>query len=131
MPSWTPVKVERTAVAPAVEQGVGLLVGLCLAGVLIAEVYLAVIEAAFGSGRFVLGFAIALDACSRALGTVAAARAGQRGWACACAIGGAPVVAWFAFLRPSGRVEVEPAPLAGLLAGVAAVVAAVALVLGA
>jgi hypothetical protein len=129
-PSWTPVKVERTAVAPAVEQGIGLLVGLALAVVLIAEIYLAVISAAFGAGRVMLGLAIALEACSRALGTVAAARAGERAWACACAVGGAPVVAWFAFLRPSGRVEVEPAPLAGLLAGLAAVVAALALLLG-
>jgi hypothetical protein len=129
-PEWTPVKVERMAVAPAVEQGVGLLVGLALAGVLIAEIYLAVVRAAFGAGRVLLGFAIALEACSRALGTGAAARAGERVWACACAIGGAPVVAWFAFLRPSGRVEVEPAPLAGLLAGLAGVVAILALLFG-
>ena len=47
-----------------------------------------------------------------------------------CAIGGAPVVAWFALLRPSGRVEVEPAPLAGLLAGLAAVLAVLALLIG-
>lgn len=129
-PAWTPVKVERMAVAPALEQGVGLLVGLALAVVLIAEIYLAVVSAAFGAGRVMLGLAIALEACSRALGTVAAARAGERVWACACAIVGAPVVAWYAFLRPSGRVEVEPAPLAGLLAGLAALVAALALLLG-
>ncbi len=91
---------------------------------------LAVIGLAFDAGRVMLGFAIALEACSRALGTVAAARAGERGWACACALGGAVVVAWFAFLRPSGRAEVEPAPLAGLLAGVAAVVAVLALLVG-
>jgi len=77
-----------------------------------------------------LGFAIALEACSRALGTVAAARAGERGWACACAIGGAPFVAWYAFWRRSGRAETEPAPLAGLLAGVAVMVAGLALLLG-
>ncbi len=129
-PAWTPVKVERTAVAPALEQGVGLLVGLALAVVLIAEIYLAVVSAAFGAGRVMLGLAIALEACSRALGTVAAARAGERLWACACAIFGAPVVVWFALLRPSGRVEVEPAPLAGLLAGLAALVAALSLLLG-
>jgi len=128
-PRWTPVKVERAPVAPAVKHGVGMIVGLALAAMLIAEVYLDVVYV-FGSGRVVLAFAIALEACSRALGTVAATRAGQRGWACACAIGGAPIVAWFAFLRPSGRVEVEPAPLAGLLAGLAAVVAVVALLVG-
>jgi hypothetical protein len=129
-PSWTPVKVERTAVVPALEQGVGLLVGLALAVVLIAEIYLGVVLAAFGAGRVMLGLAIALETCSRALGTVAAARAGERAWACACAIGGAPIVVWFAFLRPSGRVEVEPAPLAGLLGGLAALIAVLALLLG-
>jgi len=127
--AWSPVKVERTPVAPAVEQGAGVLVGLAMAAVLIAEVYLDVVYG-FGGGRAVLAFAIALEACSRALGTVAAARAGEGAWACACAIGGAPVVVWFALLRPSGRVEVEPAPLAGLLAGLAALLAVIALLIG-
>jgi hypothetical protein len=129
-PTWTPVRVERTAVVPALEQGVGLLVGLGLAVVLIVEVYLGVVEVALGAGRVMLGFAIALEACSRALGTVAAARVGERAWACVCAIGGAPFVAWFAFWRPSGRAETEPAPLAGLLAGVAVLVGVLALILG-
>ena len=128
-PAWSPVKVERTPVAPAVEQGIGLFVGLALAAVLITEVYLDVVFVV-GAGRVVLAFAIALEACSRALGTVAAARAGERAWACACAIGGAPVVVWFTLLRPSGRVEVEPAPLAGLLAGLAALLAVLALLVG-
>ncbi|MBV9809551.1 MAG: hypothetical protein JO286_20375 [Solirubrobacterales bacterium] len=128
-PAWSPVKVERTPVVPAVEQGIGMVVGLALAAVLIAEVYLD--EAyVFGAGRVVLAFAIALEACSRALGTVAAARTGERAWACACAIGGAPVVVWFALLRRSGRVEVEPAPLAGLLAGLAGLLAVIALLIG-
>jgi hypothetical protein len=129
-PEWTPVKVERMAVAPAVEQGVGMILGLALIAVLVAEVYLDVVYV-FGAGRVVLAFAIALEACSRALGTVAAARAGERAWACACAIGGAPIVAWFAFLRRSGGAEVEPAPLAGLLACLAGALALVALVVGA
>jgi hypothetical protein len=128
-PRWTPVKVERTPVAPALEQGVGMVLGLALALVLIAEVYLDVVYV-FGAGRVVLAFAIALEVCSRALGTVAAARAGERAWAGACAIGGAPVVAWFALLRRSGREEVEPAPLAGLLAGLAGLLALVALLIG-
>jgi hypothetical protein len=129
-PEWTPVKVERMAVAPAVEQGVGMVLGLALACVLIAEVYLDVVYV-FGAGRVVLAFAIALDACSRALGTAAAARAGERGWACACAIGGAPVVAWFALRMRSAGSEVEPAPLAGLLAGLALALAFAALIVGA
>ncbi len=126
---WSPVKVERTSIVPAAEQGAGLVVGLALAAVLIAEVYLDVVYVV-GAGRAVLAFAIALEACSRALGTVAAARAGERAWACACAIGGAPVVVWFALLRPSGRVEVEPAPLAGRLAGLAALLGVLALIIG-
>jgi hypothetical protein len=128
-PSWTPVKVERTPVAPALEQGLGMVVGLALAGVLIAEVYLDVVYV-FGAGRVVLAFAIALEACSRALGTVAAARAGERAWACACAIAGAPAVAWFALLRRSAGADVEPAPLAGLLAGLVGLLAAIALLTG-
>jgi hypothetical protein len=129
-PSWTPVKVERTAVAPAMAQGLGLLVGLALAAILIVEVYLGVVQVAFTAGRVMLGFAIALEACSRAIGTVAAARSGDRGWAGACAIGGAPFVIWFAFWRPSGRSEIEPAPLAGLLAGVAVLLGVLALLFG-
>jgi hypothetical protein len=78
-----------------------------------------------------LGFAIALEACSRAIGTVAAARSGERGWACACAIGGAPFVAWFASRHRSGRTEVESAPLAGLLAALAVLLILLALLLGA
>lgn len=129
-PSWTPVKVERTAVAPALEQGLGLVLGLALAAILIVEVYLGVVELAFGAGRVMLGFAIALEACSRAIGTVAAARSGERAWACACAIGGAPFVAWFAFGRRSDRPEVESVLLAGLLACLAVVLGVLALLLG-
>jgi hypothetical protein len=129
--AWTPVKLERMAVAPAVEQGLGLVLGLALAAILIVEVYLGVVDVAFNAGRVMLGFAIALEACSRAIGTVAAARSGARGWACASAIGGAPFVAWFALRHRSGRPDVEPAALAGLLAGLAVVLAALALLLGA
>jgi len=128
--AWTPVKVERAPVAPGVEQGLGVLVGLILAAILIVEVYLGVVQVAFTDGRVMLGFAIALEACARGIGAVAAARSGHRGWACACAIGGAPFVAWFAFWRPSGRAEIEPAPLAGLLAGVAVLIGVLSLVLG-
>jgi hypothetical protein len=129
-PPWSPIKVERTAVAPALEQGLGLVVGLALSAILIVEVYLGVVEVAFSAGRVMLGFAIALEACSRAIGTVAAARSGARGWACACAIGGAPFVAWFALRRHSGWAEVESAPLAGLLAGLAVLLVLLALLLG-
>jgi nitrate/nitrite transporter NarK len=107
-----------------------MIVGLALAAFLIAEVYLDVVYV-FGAGRVMLAFAIALEACSRALGTVAAARAGERAWACACAIIGAPAVLWFALARRSERAEVEPAPLAGLLAGLAGLLGVIALLTGA
>ncbi len=129
-PSWTPVKVERTAVAPAMEQGLGVLAGLALAVILIVEVYLGVVQVAFSAGRVMLGFAIALEACSRAIGTVAAARSGKRGWAAACAIGGAPFVMSFAFRRRGGWAEVESAALAGLLAALAVALGLLALLLG-
>jgi hypothetical protein len=71
----------------------------------------------------VLGLAILIEALSRALGTGAAERAGRRGWACACAIIGAPVVIWVALVPHRGRIDAEPAPLAGLLALLAGLVA--------
>jgi hypothetical protein len=130
MPEWTPVKVEHTPVARGFVQGLGVIAGLAFAALLIAELYLGVIQVAFADGRLVLGLAIVLEALSRALGTVAAERAGRRGWACACAIVGAPAVAWVALMRRPGRIDVEPAPLAGLLAVLAGVVALVALLIG-
>jgi hypothetical protein len=129
-PEWTPVKVEHTSVPRGYVHGAGVLAGLALAAVLIAELYLGVIVVAFHDSRLLLGLAIALEACSRVLGTIAAERAGRRGWALACAIVGAPAVAWFALLRPSGRIEAEPAPLAGLLAVLAGVVAVIGLLIG-
>jgi hypothetical protein len=129
-PEWTPVKVEHTPVPRGYVHGAGVLAGLVLAAVLIAELYLGVIVVAFHHGRLLLGLAIVLEACSRMLGTGAAERAGQRGWAFSCAIVGAPVVAWFALLRPSGRLQTEPAPLAGLLAVLAGAVAVVGILIG-
>jgi len=128
-PEWTPVRVERTPVPRGFVQGLGILAGLAFAALLIGELYLGVIKVAFGDGRLLLGLAIVLELLSRALGTVAAERAEQRGWACACAIVGAPVVAWVTlFRRP--RIDVEPAPLAGLLALLAGAVAVLALLIG-
>ena len=128
-PEWTPVKVEHTPVPRGFVQGLGILAGLAFAALLIGELYLGVIKVAFGDGRLLLGLAIVLELLSRALGTVAAERAEARGWACACAIVGAPVVAWVTlFRRP--RIDVEPAPLAGLLALLAGAVAVLALVIG-
>jgi hypothetical protein len=127
---WTPVKVERTSIPRGFVQALGVLAGLAFAALLIIELYVGVIKVAFGEGRLVLGLAILLEALSRALGTVAAERAGRRGWACACAIVGAPVVAWAALAPRSGRIEAEPAPLAGRLAVLAGVIALAGVITG-
>ena len=129
-PAWTPVKVERTPVPRGFVQALGVLAGLAFAALLIAEIYLAVIVVAFHAGHLVLGLAILIEALSRVGGTVAAERAGRRGWACACAIVGAPVVAWVALVPRPGRIATEPAPLAGLLAVLAGVVALVGVITG-
>ncbi len=128
-PEWTPIKVEHTPVARGFVQALGILAGLAFAALLILELYLGVIKVAFDDHRLLLGLAIVLELLSRALGTVAAERAERRGWACACAIVGAPVVAWVMLLRRP-RIDVEPAPLAGLLALLAGAVAVLALVIG-
>jgi len=130
VPGWTPVRVERTSVRRGLVQTLGVLAGLAFAALLIGELYLGVIKVAFGDGLLVLGLAILLEALSRALGTVAAERAGRRGWACACAIVGAPVVAWVALAPRPGRIEAEPAPLAGLLAVLAGAIAVVGFLTG-
>ena len=128
-PEWSPIKVEHTPVARGFVQALGILAGLAFAALLILELYLGVIKVAFDDHRLLLGLAIVLELLSRALGTVAAERAQRRGWACACAIVGAPVVAWAMLLRRP-RIDVEPAPLAGLLALLAGAVAVLALVIG-
>ena len=60
-------------------QALGMLAGLAFAALLILELYLGVIVVAFDDGRLLLGLAIVLEVLSRALGTVAAERAGRRG----------------------------------------------------
>jgi hypothetical protein len=129
-PAWTPVKVERTPVPRGFVQGLGVLAGLAFTALLIVEVYLGVFVVAINGGRLLLGLAILLEALSRALGTAAAERAGRRGWAFACAIGGAVVVAWVALVPREGRIDVEPAPLAALLALLAGAVAIVGVLVG-
>jgi hypothetical protein len=75
-----------------------------------------------------LGFGLALDACSRVLGTVAARRANEPGWAWACVLVGCPTVASFATFGREGPVVTEPAPLAGLVAVLAGLLIALAVV---
>jgi hypothetical protein len=94
---------------------VGIVVGLVLVAVLFVEVLVGVAGFAIAGGHVLLAFGIALDAGARALGTVAAGRAGSPDWTWGCAVGGAPVVAAFALYQRSGPVTIEPAPLAGLI----------------
>lgn len=105
----------------------GMLAGLALAAVLVAEVYAGVARAGFDSGNLLLAFGLALDACSRGLGTIAAGREGASEWAWWCLLGGSPVVSWFALFQDGGPVRTEPAPLAGLIGMLALLVLAVAL----
>lgn len=108
-------------------QAAGVLAGFALAAVLVAEVYAGVARAGFDSGNLLLAFGLALDACSRGLGTIAAAREGASEWAWWCLLGGSPVVSWFALFQDGGPVPTEPAPLAGLIGMLALLVLAVAL----
>ncbi len=91
-----------------------LIVGLALVCVLFIEVYVGVVPLVTG-GHMLFAFGLSLDACARALGTIAAARTDRQDLTWLCVLGGSPAVAWFAMFHPSGPVEVEPAPLAGLL----------------
>jgi hypothetical protein len=109
----------------------GVLAGFALAAVLVGEVYAGVARAGFDSGNVLLAFGLALDACSRGLGTIAASRERSSEWALWCALGGSPVVAWFALFQEGGPVRTEPAPLAGLIGILALVVLAVTALAGA
>lgn len=111
----------------AERQLAGVLAGFALAAVLVAEVYAGVARAGFDSGNVLLAFGLALDACSRGLGTIAAGREGSSEWAWWCLLGGSPVVAWFALFQDQGPVRTEPAPLAGVMGMLALLVLAVAL----
>jgi hypothetical protein len=107
-------------------QTVGLVVGVALAAALCAEVYFGVGRLALNGGHWLLAFGIALDACSRAVGTIAAGRAGQSDWAWGCVIVGSPAVALFALFQADGPVAIDPAPFAGLLSVLAILVIAIA-----
>jgi hypothetical protein len=117
----TPARAEsRTA-----DYGFGLGVALALA--LFIELYLGVARGALDNGHFVLAFALAMDACARVFGAVAARRAHAVEWAWGCVLIGSPLVA--AFWR-SERATSEPAPLAGQLAVVALVALVIAVLTG-
>ena len=99
--------------------------GLAIA--LFIELYVGVARGALDHGHFVLAFALAIDACARASGVVAARRAGATDWAWGCLLIGSPIVA--AFWR-SEQATAEPAPLAGPLAIVALLALVVAVLTG-
>ena len=104
---------------------------LVLAAALVIEVYVGVGVVGIDGGHLVLAFGLALDVCARALGAVAARRAGQEQWALWCALGGSPFVANFALFQQDGPVEAEPAPLAGLIAVAACAVVALGIAVAA
>jgi hypothetical protein len=94
--------------------------------VLSTEMFLGVVVVALPAGLVLLAFGIALDACARALGTIAAARGGSRAWAWGCVAVGSPAVIVFALSKGSDQVPVEPAPLASLLSLLAGLIIAIA-----
>ncbi len=89
---------------------------LALAAGLAVELYVGVSRIAISGGHWLLAFGLALDAASRALGTIAARRARRPRWGWLCALGGSPAVAALVLLGEEGQAQVEPAPLAGITA---------------
>jgi hypothetical protein len=88
---------------------------LALATVTALELLIGVAVLALPAGAWLLALGLALDAAARALGTIAARRAGaaEQGWR--CALGGSPAVAAFVLFGRDGPVAAHPAPLAGIL----------------
>ena len=117
----------RSGSQAGVLQPPSVLLGLVLAAVVCLELYIAVAGIAVSSGQVVLAIAVALDACARALGAIAAGKVDRQDWAWGCVIVGSPAVAGFALFQSSGPVSTEPAPLAGLVSLVAMGLAAIAL----
>ncbi len=107
--------------------GLRAVAGAGLVALVIVELYAGVAVVGFDASRPVLAIGLALDACVRALGTLAAVRERVPGWPWACAVGGSPFVASFVFGR-GRRTMVEPAPLAGVLALLAMAFVVVALI---
>ena len=123
-PPPAPVAERQRAAGDPISHGFGL--SLALAVVLFIELYLGVARGALDHGRVVLAFALAVDACARTVGMVAARRANSPDWAWGCVLIGSPLVAAFWRTNPA----TEPAPLAGLLAVVAMLALVVAVLIG-
>jgi hypothetical protein len=109
------IHARRSAEMSPLGAGFGALLGVVLAAALLGELYVGVVVVGFNDGQPLLAIALALDACARALGTIAAGHAGLRDWAWWCAIGGSPVVALFAMFERREPGLAEPAPLAGVI----------------
>jgi hypothetical protein len=98
--------------------------GVTLVCVLLVEVLGGVFALSLANGYVMLAFGLALDACARTLGTVAAARTGKGwgpGWSWSCALLGSPAVVAFAFYDDGTLVDTDLAPLAGPIAAFAIV----------
>jgi hypothetical protein len=106
----------------------GVVLGITILAVACAEVFLGVAKFGLGDGHVVLAFGLALDACARTVGAIAAARTGTQAWAWLSALGGSPFVASFALFQPSGPVKIDPAPLAGLISIVATALTVIGIV---
>lgn len=119
-----PVPGQHVAGGDQVDHGFAL--SLALAVVLFIELYLGVARGALDHGHLVLAFALALDACARTVGMIAARRADSPDWAWGCVLIGSPLVV--AFWRTDR--STEPAPLAGLLAVVAMLALLIAVLTG-
>jgi hypothetical protein len=111
-------------------QALAIVTGLALVAIVCGELYLGIARAGIRGGHVLLALGVALDACSRALGTIAARRAKRPDWEWGCALVGCPVVISFALFQRTGPVRVEPAPLAGFVAVVAAITIALAVLIG-
>ncbi len=115
VPSDDRERTRRAGPPPELPAWLGAITGAALVAMVIAELYAGVAVVGFDAGRPVLAVGLALDACARALGTLAASRERAPGWPWGCALGGSPFVAAFVFGRGE-KSTVEPAPLAGVLA---------------
>jgi hypothetical protein len=123
-PAWPRAAPQRPSEHP-LDYGVGL--GVTLALALFIELYLGVARGALDHAHFVLAFALAVDACARVSGVVAARRAQASDWAWGCVLLGSPLVVLF---WRSEQATAEPAPLAGLLAIVALLAFVIAVLTG-
>ena len=114
-----------TTHSPQVEAA-GVAAGLALAVIVCAELYVGVGLVALEGGHWLLAFGIAMDACARVLGAIAAGRSGRTEWVWWCVIIGSPAVVRCVLYDEDGPLTTEPAPLAAVLAILALSAVAVA-----